>query len=262
MQLWQLLLKLLVSPPSSEFESGLVEWTREQKYGFRILQPQKLAELWGKVKKKPAMNFEKLARGLRYYYGKSMLEKVPGRENTYQFVWDISEILGYDPSDEIPAVAPSKSGLPVPSQSSGVTVLDPFDVPEMTTVPDVLLPDSLLDYNFSVSTSDAVPDLSIRNGLPVGPECFFQPVCPMPPSIPTYSTPVPNPWCGGLPVLDSLFQDPLCSVPVPDPVFVPFCNQAIGFPVDFPTPQVVPSAQSDFTLFPETDVQSSFCEAL
>ena len=251
MQLWQLILKLLVSPPSSELESGLVEWTREQKYGFRILQPKKLAELWGKVKKKPAMNFEKLARGLRYYYGKSMLEKVPGRENTYQFVWDISEILGYDPSDGIPAVAPSKSGLPVLGQSSGMTVPDPVDVPETTTVPDVLLPDSLLDNNF--------PDLSIKNGVPVGPECFFQPVCPMPQM---YSTPLPTPWCGGLPVLDSLFEDPLCGVPVPDPVFVPVSNQAIGFPVDFPTPQVVPSAPSDFTWFPaETGVTSSFYEA-
>ena len=245
MQLWQLILKLLVSPPSSELESGLVEWTREQKYGFRILQPKKLAELWGKVKKKPAMNFEKLARGLRYYYGKSMLEKVPGRENTYQFVWDISEILGYDPSDGIPAVAPSKRGLPVLGQSSGVTVPDPIDVP------DILLPDSVLENNF--------PDLSIKNGVPVGPEYFFQPVCPMPP---TYSTPLPTTWCGGLPVLDSLFEDPLCGVPVPDPVFVPVSNQAIGFPVDFPTPQVVPSAQSDFTWFPETDVKSSFYEAL
>lgn len=261
MQLWQLILKLLVSPPSSELESGLVEWTGEQKYGFRILQPKKLAELWGKVKKKPAMNFEKLARGLRYYYGKSMLEKVPGRENTYQFVWDISEILGYDPSDGIPAVAPSKSGLPVFGQSSGVTV--PHPVPETTTVADVLLPDSLLDNTFSVSTSDAVPDLSIKNGVPVGPECFFQPVCPMPPSIPTYGTPLPTSWCGALPVLESsLFEDPLCGVPVPDPVFVPVTNQAIGFPVDFPPPQVVPSVLSDFPWFPETDVKSSFYEAL
>ena len=112
-QLWQQILQLLVLPPSSELESGLVEWTRKQKYGFRILQPQKLAQLWGKVKNKPAMNSEKLFRGLRYYYGKSMLEKVPGQENTYQFVFDITEILGYDPVDGIPVVTPSKEGSPV-----------------------------------------------------------------------------------------------------------------------------------------------------
>ena len=82
----------------------------------------------------------------------------------------------------------------------------------------------------------------------------------MPPSIPTYGTPLPTPWCGGL--LESLFEDPLCGVPVPDPVFVPVTNQAIGFPVDFPPPQVVPSVLSDFPWFPETDVKSSFYEAL
>lgn len=58
--------------------------------------------LWGEQKKKPAMNFEKLARGLRYYYGKSILEKVRGKLFTYEFVMDIAAILGYDPVGEIP----------------------------------------------------------------------------------------------------------------------------------------------------------------
>ena len=93
MQLWQFILSLLVSSPSE----GVVEWTREQKYEFRILEPDKLAKLWGELKKKPAMTFLKLARGLRYYYGKSVLEKVRGKQYTYEFVMDITAILGYDP---------------------------------------------------------------------------------------------------------------------------------------------------------------------
>jgi len=79
-----------------------VEWTRERKYEFRILEPDKLAKLWGALKKKPAMTFKKLARGLRYYYGKSMLEKARGKQYTYEFIMDIAEILSYDPVGEIP----------------------------------------------------------------------------------------------------------------------------------------------------------------
>ena len=97
MQLWQFILSLLVSSPSER----IVEWTRERKYEFRILEPDKLAKLWGALKKKPAMNFKKLARGLRYYYGKSMMEKSRGKQYTYEFVMDIAVILGYDPVGDI-----------------------------------------------------------------------------------------------------------------------------------------------------------------
>ena len=97
MQLWQFILSLLVSSPSER----VVEWTRERKYEFRILERDKLAKLWGELKKKPAMNFKKLARGLRYYYGKSMMEKSRGKQYTYEFTMDITAILGYDPVGEI-----------------------------------------------------------------------------------------------------------------------------------------------------------------
>lgn len=93
MQLWKFILSLLVSSPSER----VVEWTRERKYEFRILEPDKLAKLWGELKRKPAMNFKKLARGLRYYYGKSMIEKSLGKQYTYEFVMNITTILGYDP---------------------------------------------------------------------------------------------------------------------------------------------------------------------
>lgn len=43
------------------------------------------------------MNYEKLSRGLRYYYGKNIIEKVHGKRYVYQFMCDIPKILGYDP---------------------------------------------------------------------------------------------------------------------------------------------------------------------
>ena len=111
MQLWQFILSLLVSSPPER----VVEWTRERKYEFRILEPDKLAKLWGVLKKKPAMTFLKLSRGLRYYYGKSVLEKVRGKNYTYEFVMDIATILGYDPVCENHSGEDAASGVNPPN---------------------------------------------------------------------------------------------------------------------------------------------------
>ena len=74
--------------------------------------------MWGKKKNKPTMNYEKLSRGLRYYYGKNVIEKVHGKRYVYQFMCNISKILGYDPMvkcEEESAVEDSVCGEPVMS---------------------------------------------------------------------------------------------------------------------------------------------------
>lgn len=93
MQLWQFLLELLIAPEYSK----LVKWTLDEDYEFKILKPSQVARMWGDKKNKPTMNYEKLSRGLRYYYGKSVIEKVHGKRYVYQFKCDIPKILGYDP---------------------------------------------------------------------------------------------------------------------------------------------------------------------
>ena len=92
-QLWQFLLELIISP----VHTHLIKWTQDEDYEFKILQPATVAKMWGKKKNKPTMNYEKLSRGLRYYYGKNVLEKVHGKRYVYQFMCNIPEILGYDP---------------------------------------------------------------------------------------------------------------------------------------------------------------------
>ncbi|XP_020620225.1 ETS translocation variant 1-like isoform X2 [Orbicella faveolata] len=92
-QLWQFLLELLINVECT----NLIKWTQEEDYEFKILQPATVAKMWGKKKNKPTMNYEKLSRGLRYYYGKNVIEKVHGKRYVYQFMCNIPKILGYDP---------------------------------------------------------------------------------------------------------------------------------------------------------------------
>ena len=69
--LWIFLLHLLYQDDSS-----LVEWSCKRDFEFRIVDPDSVAQLWGSVKYKKNMTYEKLGRALRYYYGKDIIEKV------------------------------------------------------------------------------------------------------------------------------------------------------------------------------------------
>ncbi len=45
------------------------------------------------------MNYEKLSRGLRYYYDKNIIHKTAGKRYVYRFVCDLQNLLGYKPED-------------------------------------------------------------------------------------------------------------------------------------------------------------------
>ena len=55
--------------------------------------------MWGKRKNKPKMNYEKLSRGLRYYYDKNILEKTQGKRYVYNFICDLGSMLKTKPED-------------------------------------------------------------------------------------------------------------------------------------------------------------------
>lgn len=78
MQLWQFLLELLTS------DSQLIRWTG-QELEFQINQPDKVAELWGKVRNDPKMTYQKLAKGLCYYYTQGILKSVPEKLLTFRY---------------------------------------------------------------------------------------------------------------------------------------------------------------------------------
>ena len=45
-----------------------------------------VARRWGIQKNRPAMNYDKLSRSLRYYYEKGIMQKVAGERYVYKFV--------------------------------------------------------------------------------------------------------------------------------------------------------------------------------
>lgn len=61
--------------------------------------PLQVARRWGKRKNKPKMNYEKLSRGLRYYYDKNIIHKTSGKRYVYRFVCDLQNLLGFAPEE-------------------------------------------------------------------------------------------------------------------------------------------------------------------
>jgi len=92
--LWQFLYELL---QDSKY-SNIINWAGGDGE-FKLLDPEGVSKLWGSRKRKPAMNYDKLSRAIRYYYDKKIMHKVHGKRYVYRFNFDtISKYLGSDAS--------------------------------------------------------------------------------------------------------------------------------------------------------------------
>ncbi|XP_026148600.1 protein C-ets-2-like [Mastacembelus armatus] len=93
-QLWQFLLELLTDRSCQ----SCISWTGDG-WEFKLMDPDEVALLWGRRKNKPKMNYEKLSRGLRYYYDKNIIRKTAGKRYVYRFVCNLQGLLGYEPGE-------------------------------------------------------------------------------------------------------------------------------------------------------------------
>lgn len=84
LQLWQFLVALLDEPTTS---ASCIAWTGRG-MEFKLIEPEEVARRWGLQKNRPAMNYDKLSRSLRYYYEKGIMQKVNGERYVYRFVCD------------------------------------------------------------------------------------------------------------------------------------------------------------------------------
>ncbi|XP_049786642.1 ETS-like protein pointed isoform X2 [Schistocerca cancellata] len=98
-QLWQFLLELLTDKSCQTF----ISWTGDG-WEFKLTDPDEVARRWGIRKNKPKMNYEKLSRGLRYYYDKNIIHKTAGKRYVYRFVCDLQSLLGCSPEEVHAAV--------------------------------------------------------------------------------------------------------------------------------------------------------------
>ncbi|XP_055332431.1 ets DNA-binding protein pokkuri-like [Paramacrobiotus metropolitanus] len=88
--LWEFIYVLL-EDPVGRYEK-VIRWKDRGALIFHIVDPGSLAVLWGVQKKHAAMNFEKLARALRYYYRMDILRKEPGERHCYRFTKCLAEL--------------------------------------------------------------------------------------------------------------------------------------------------------------------------
>ena len=86
------MLELLTDKSCQSF----ISWTGDG-WEFKLSDPDEVARRWGIRKNKPKMNYEKLSRGLRYYYDKNIIHKTAGKRYVYRFVCDLQNLLGYVP---------------------------------------------------------------------------------------------------------------------------------------------------------------------
>lgn len=81
--LWQFVKELLNQP---HLHSGCIHWLDRERGIFKIVDSVRVADLWGKRKNRPAMNYDKLSRSLRQYYKKGIMKKTERTQRlVYQF---------------------------------------------------------------------------------------------------------------------------------------------------------------------------------
>ena len=95
--LWQFLFHLLNRDKTSRY----IEWNRDRVLEFRIKDTMAVADLWGSVKNKTDMTYEKLGRAMRYYYGKNIIEKV---KNYYHFLIEGNHLSLVQTSENIAVI--------------------------------------------------------------------------------------------------------------------------------------------------------------
>ncbi|KAK5847553.1 hypothetical protein PBY51_016673 [Eleginops maclovinus] len=116
LQLWQFLLTLLDNPANAH----LIVWTGRN-MEFKLIDPEEVARLWGLQKNRPAMNYDKLSRSLRYYYEKGIMQKVAGERYVYKFVCNPEALFSMAfPDNQRPSLKADPDAIVSPSEEEGL----------------------------------------------------------------------------------------------------------------------------------------------
>ncbi|CAL2043335.1 unnamed protein product [Caenorhabditis brenneri] len=64
----------------------VIMWTDEAEQEFQLMKPHRVAELWGAATGNLSMTYDKMSRGLRYFYDNKQIAKMPGKNSRYKFL--------------------------------------------------------------------------------------------------------------------------------------------------------------------------------
>ena len=92
LHLWQFIIRMLLD----KSQQSLISWTGDG-WEFKLRKAGEVANLWGRYKKKPNMDYDKMSRGFRYYYDSGFMQKSNGKMHTYRFK-DLTTELGHSPN--------------------------------------------------------------------------------------------------------------------------------------------------------------------
>ncbi|CDW53786.1 Epithelium specific ets factor 3, ese3 [Trichuris trichiura] len=81
-KLWEFIRDTLKNPETCP---SIVRWENREEGIFRIVESEKMAQLWGLKKNNSRMTYEKLSRAMRYYYNSKIILPVSGRRLVYKF---------------------------------------------------------------------------------------------------------------------------------------------------------------------------------
>ncbi|KAJ3584489.1 hypothetical protein NHX12_014984 [Muraenolepis orangiensis] len=124
LQLWQFLVTLLDNPANGH----CIAWTGRN-MEFKLIEPEEVARRWGMQKNRPAMNYDKLSRSLRYYYEKGIMQKVAGERYVYKFVCNPEALFSMAfPDNQRPSLKGEPDAAPLlPPPGGGDEEPRPYD---------------------------------------------------------------------------------------------------------------------------------------
>ncbi|XP_030829346.1 ETS translocation variant 1 isoform X1 [Strongylocentrotus purpuratus] len=161
LQLWQFLVTLLEDQSNGAF----IAWTGRG-LEFKLIDPEEVARRWGIQKNRPAMNYDKLSRSLRYYYEKGIMQKVAGERYVYKFVCDPEALFimafpdGLHTQLRVSLPPPHDQRQPPPPRPSQMRPIHPKEEPGVLTHPPPQPPSRTPS---SENCDLFVPDLSHAN---------------------------------------------------------------------------------------------------
>lgn len=73
---------------------NIIRWRDSEEGEFEFLNPREVTRLWGMRKGKPNMDYNKMARSLRYYYDLNIMSKIRETNFVYRFN-NLKGLTGY-----------------------------------------------------------------------------------------------------------------------------------------------------------------------